>query len=268
MKRAIIFIFLPLLVVSWLSGTSLFAQSLLTAPVLLTPTVEDSLATPYPTFSWTPVGGSATLRYAFRLTELLPFQSPTVALQANPRWFEVSGLTTTVLLYPITAPTLQAGKSYAWQVIATDEKDGNTYVVVSEAGAFSRKTENLPPPKQKKKEKIRTFTETEETISYYLLQRTLFTNVYEVTTDKIGFHLHETAAVDTTRPLPFVIYEQVPSEPTNLSPEPANAQQGTTAYQLNISGLPMDKTYTVAVTDGRGRQYFLKFRRKGGGVPY
>lgn len=266
MKRAI------LLIVFWvLTGFSLSAQSLLTAPVLLTPSTEDSLASPYPTFSWTPVGGSTTLRYAFRLTELLPFQSPTVALQANPVWFEVSGLTTTVLLYPVTAPALQPGKSYAWQVIATDEKDGNTYLVASEGGAFSRKTEKLPPPPQKKKkdkqEKIRTFTETEETVQYYLLQRTLFTNVYEVTTDKIGFHLYETAAVDTTRPLPFVIYEQVPSEPISLSPQPANAQQGTGAYELNISGLPMDKTYTVAVTDGRGRQYFLKFRRKGG-VPY
>ncbi len=85
---------------------------------LVFPFDEDTIYTPYPSLSWIPwVGrdvGAST--YEIRVAEKRQGQSPEAAIRNNwPHYLE-RGLLNTVLGYPLTALTLEPGKTYAWQV--------------------------------------------------------------------------------------------------------------------------------------------------------
>ncbi len=100
-----------------------FGISLGSQPQLVYPLNKDTVRIISPAFQWTPVlktPSLPTVRYAFRLCEILPGQTPEKALTANPPQFEhlVSGAA--MLLYPPDALPLQKGKSYVWQIQAVD----------------------------------------------------------------------------------------------------------------------------------------------------
>ena len=94
-------------------------------PSLFFPADGDSLTSPYPTFTWTPVQvpPAYQLHYILRISEILPGQTPHQALLANVVQFEDDNLLTTNLQYPLSALPLDAGKTYAWQVQAVDQNN-------------------------------------------------------------------------------------------------------------------------------------------------
>jgi hypothetical protein len=88
-------------------------------PMLVYPANGDSLVLSFPTFSWTPaypIASNTRSAYAVRIVEVLGDQSPEGAIQANPDWYAQTGLTNTLLPYPLFAPPFVKGKKYAWQV--------------------------------------------------------------------------------------------------------------------------------------------------------
>ena len=121
-------------------------------PSLFFPADGDSLTSPYPTFTWTPVQvpPAYQLHYILRICEILPGQTPHQALLANVVQYEDDNLLTTNLQYPLSALSFEAGKIYAWQVQAVDQNgfppsanDGR-----SEIWTFVAKevTSQTPPP--------------------------------------------------------------------------------------------------------------------------
>jgi pimeloyl-ACP methyl ester carboxylesterase len=86
-------------------------------PRLVSPKNGASLKSPYPLFTWTGVTPRNPKGvYQLRVVEVLAGQSPEEAMGANPAWFEDSEVTTPRLQYPISAPSLDSGKTYAWRV--------------------------------------------------------------------------------------------------------------------------------------------------------
>ncbi|MBX2991253.1 MAG: hypothetical protein KF749_08795 [Bacteroidetes bacterium] len=92
-------------------------------PTLFLPMNGDTLHSAHPVFTWTPVNvpPAYQLRYVMRMVEILAGQTPHQALLANVVQFEDDNLLTTNLQYPVGALTLEAGKTYAWQVQAVDQ---------------------------------------------------------------------------------------------------------------------------------------------------
>jgi len=87
---------------------------------------ESTIEEKYPLFQWTPpIPLPPMVRpvYYFRLCEMKPGQILQDAID-NPPHFEKKGISTTSLRYPASAKPLEPGKSYCWQVQATDRETG------------------------------------------------------------------------------------------------------------------------------------------------
>ncbi|MBK6418529.1 MAG: hypothetical protein IPF79_04975 [Ignavibacteria bacterium] len=87
------------------------------------PIVEKMPAMPYTggtiTFGWLPPAPTppgVQITYTLRLVERIGRQSGYDALKSNPSVIEMKGLANTVVILPIAARRLEAGKSYAWNV--------------------------------------------------------------------------------------------------------------------------------------------------------
>jgi len=95
------------------------------APQLIFPVNNDSIESNinYPTFQWTPVivPPAYQIKYTIRIVEVLQGQTPSQAISANVPVYENNQLMTNVLVYPIDAFPLEAGKKYAWQVQCLDQ---------------------------------------------------------------------------------------------------------------------------------------------------
>jgi hypothetical protein len=94
-------------------------------PHLVTPFDGDSIENnvQYPVFQWTPVvvPPGYQLTYSLKLVEVLPGQTPSKALSSNIPVYENDNVHTSALVYPISALTIDTGKTYAWQVQALDQ---------------------------------------------------------------------------------------------------------------------------------------------------
>ena len=56
------------------------------------------------------------VNYTITVVELLPNQTPELAVITNPSWFTKEKITSTVFQYPLSARRFETGKEYAWQV--------------------------------------------------------------------------------------------------------------------------------------------------------
>jgi hypothetical protein len=92
-------------------------------PLLILPVSGDSIATPFPIFSWTPVQVPVgfQVHYILLIVEVLPGQTPYQALVANVPQYESADILTTILQYPIDALPFKEGSTYAWQVRVLDQ---------------------------------------------------------------------------------------------------------------------------------------------------
>uniref|UniRef100_A0A832G1Q3 Uncharacterized protein n=1 Tax=Ignavibacterium album TaxID=591197 RepID=A0A832G1Q3_9BACT len=95
------------------------------APQLISPADNETLdpITTYPTFQWIPVivPSAYTIKYTLRIAEVLTGQTPLQALSANYPVYENNQITNSTFTYPIDAPELENGKTYAWQIQALDQ---------------------------------------------------------------------------------------------------------------------------------------------------
>ena len=81
-------------------------------------------------FSWlAPVPVSRDkITYKIKIVEIIGNQSPEAALQSNRAWFEKSDIRSTMFQYPLSAKKIDAGKKYAWVVMAGELKsEVNTF---------------------------------------------------------------------------------------------------------------------------------------------
>ena len=112
---------------------------ILSPPILIAPTDEESLAVPLPIFTWTPPvpapSSGARLTYRIRIAEILGRQSPYDAIRSNPAYYEQQNLRTPTFQYPGAARSFVNGRRYAWRVFAYDN---GIEVGESEVWSFTR----------------------------------------------------------------------------------------------------------------------------------
>lgn len=114
----------------------------LSPPLLNTPADKSEVQSPYPQFTWmppTPIDMFSNLSYEILVTEVLPGQSSTEAIQYNTPVYTNSNISQTYESYPSSFSSLDTGKVYAWQVIA---KNGLSYAARTEVWTFKLKKEN------------------------------------------------------------------------------------------------------------------------------
>jgi hypothetical protein len=108
----------------------------LSPPLLNTPTDKADIQTEYPQFSWmppSPFDMFSNLSYDLLVTELLPNQTAIDAIQYNTAVYSKTNITQPYENYSSSFAKLEAGKTYAWQVIA---KNGVSYAAKTEVWTF------------------------------------------------------------------------------------------------------------------------------------
>ena len=103
-------------------GFMRFPVSVPQPPSLLYPSNQSAVAMPNPVFQWTPVFRPSGIQpvYLLRLVELLPMETPLQAIEANYPLLETRVRYATALTYPVAAPPLRDGRTYAWRVQAIE----------------------------------------------------------------------------------------------------------------------------------------------------
>lgn len=94
-------------------------------PYLVYPADNEVLSTQLPLFSWTPPGPlrpGQQVNYRIRMVEVLPHQTPAVAMQSGLAFFERKGLTQNLLPWSLSDRQFEHEKRYAWQVEAYDNE--------------------------------------------------------------------------------------------------------------------------------------------------
>ncbi|MCD4723588.1 MAG: hypothetical protein K8R63_02010 [Bacteroidales bacterium] len=109
-------------------GSNCIIQPILhpSPPELISPIDETIIENDLPVFIWLPpmplpLGDMIT--YNLCIYELLDGQTPIEATEANPIWFEETGIQSTSYQFPIYAREFEQGVTYAWQVTAFDDTE-------------------------------------------------------------------------------------------------------------------------------------------------
>ena len=108
-------------------------------PQLVMPFDQSVIETKNPQLSWlppVPANLFSNLKYDLQLVEVLPNQSQEDAILENIPLFQQSSISFNSLQYPLSAPSLELNKQYAWRVVA---KSNETYIGKSETWVFSLK---------------------------------------------------------------------------------------------------------------------------------
>lgn len=98
----------------------------ISVPILIAPPDETDVVERYPVFTWmnsVPPAPGLIIRYHLRMAEIFGTQTPQDAMQRNPAWLDIRGLTRTIFQYPISTRTFVEGQRYAWMVEAYEERD-------------------------------------------------------------------------------------------------------------------------------------------------
>ncbi|MBC8490366.1 MAG: hypothetical protein H8D45_30490 [Bacteroidetes bacterium] len=111
----------------------------MSAPLsLIAPDNGEKISLILPTFTWMHLkkpGSDAS--YTITVVELLPNQTPELAILTNPSWFTKEKITSTVFQYPLSARRFETGIEYAWQVNVFEKG-----VLLTESDVWSFKYEN------------------------------------------------------------------------------------------------------------------------------
>ncbi len=89
------------------------------SPTLNSPSDEENIpAQQQPLFTWLPPmpAPSGQIIYKLKIVEILGNQSPEIAIQRNPAWFEKEDIRATMFQYPVQARNFEKNKNYAWTV--------------------------------------------------------------------------------------------------------------------------------------------------------
>lgn len=90
-------------------------------PHLVYPFDGEELRTLLPVFSWTPPGplvAGQKVSYRIRIVEVLPYQTPSAAIQSGLAFFERADLAPNMLPWSLSDRQFENQKRYAWQVEA------------------------------------------------------------------------------------------------------------------------------------------------------
>jgi hypothetical protein len=118
-----------------------FDSEPLSPPMLMFPADSAELDVSPAQFTWTPPLPGAMfnhLQYEILITEIIPGQKAAEALQENMSLYSPAGIDNNFLTYPGSLPAFEKGKWYAWQVIASDDKN---YAGKSEVWVFRVKAQ-------------------------------------------------------------------------------------------------------------------------------
>ena len=211
----------------------------LSPPLLNAPADKSEVYTPYPQFSWMPptpfdmfVDGS----YDILVTEVLPGQSTTEAIQYNTPVYTKSNITQTYESYPTGFSALDTGKIYAWQVVA---RNGLNYAAKTEVWTFIVKQEK--PVKR-------------AVYSSYILLDNKTEGIYPVKRDSLHIKFVSSSPLndgnvqftDETGKRIIVFTQKI--------------RPGDNYFDFNISnGFRRGKVYKVTITDIAKKEHSLRF---------
>jgi hypothetical protein len=214
-------------------------------PQLAYPADQSDITTDYPVFNWLAPVPSATftdLRYKIVLTEVKKGQNPADAIQRNPVLFFRDGLRDPALVYPSSYVALQKGKTYAWQVIASNE---NTYSASTEIWSFNLKDDSLAIVL--------------DNASYPHLQRGVGSSHF-IVHEKVKFS-YENEAGDSV--LPVNIYQYKSQGNISVTGKQVSLQRGLNFLDFDLGSegrLQKGQEYVLEIINGRKENWDLKFR--------
>ncbi|MBX3101892.1 MAG: hypothetical protein KF690_05240 [Bacteroidetes bacterium] len=210
------------------------------APRLLSPAHESVVRIANPLLTWVPAApGQAG--YTVKLVQLLDNQSPYAALMSNPLLLHQQ-VTQPSLVYPVTAPLLQQGQTYVWQVCLQVRETGEA---CSEAWVFRYETDSIP---KEKLPDLRVFPK---------LSAKPSGPVYHVRKDLLPFALEGQYALSELK------YEVLNSANKPLKTDEWEHRvyaYGSNHYALKIKGIKKGY-YTLVVRDHKGMTYYLRFAK-------
>jgi hypothetical protein len=171
----------------------------LSPPQLIQPADEATLETTNtPLFTWLPPMPSTlftNLLYDWQLVEILPGQTPADAIQQNIPHTQQFNISTTTLLYPVSAPALDKTKKYAWRIVA---KTNNTPVAQSETWMFLFKQDTAALKSASIIRPYAKFTK-DHAKGYVLFTDILKLDYYNETADSV-WHITATDLTDRNQP--------------------------------------------------------------------
>ena len=116
----------------------------LSPPQLISPLDTSVIDTKYPNFNWMPpssVNMFGNLTYSLLLVEVRKKQNPYDAIQRNPTLLKQDNITAPLFNYPTSLNALEEGKTYAWQVVVTNN---SSYTEKTEVWSFSVAKKDTP----------------------------------------------------------------------------------------------------------------------------
>jgi hypothetical protein len=210
-------------------------------PQLSFPANGDTVTMNYPVLTWIPPRplSGLNITYSLVLTKIEGSESPSQALLQNPPLINLSNLSNTNLTYPATAPALQPGVNYAWQVAASYEgySLGTTDVWI-----FTLKPPPPPP----------------SDIVIYPVANKISDGHYYVTRGILRFAYINKA---NDKKLKYVIKVMGKKENLKRLPE-VSINPGTNKLQVDLrknAGLKKDQYYDLQITDSKGQVYKLLY---------
>jgi hypothetical protein len=75
---------------------------------------QGSVSSKTPTFVWSPPPGEPNASYVIGVKQVLPGQTPMQAWNTNPWFHVVRDINTTSLMWPMSAPAFDSGRTYVW----------------------------------------------------------------------------------------------------------------------------------------------------------
>jgi hypothetical protein len=214
-------------------------------PQLAYPADGSDVTTDYPVFSWLapmPANMFSNLSYKMVLTEVRKGQSPADAIQRNPILFYRDGLRDLALAYPSSYVALQKGKTYAWQIIASNE---NNYSASTDIWSFNLKDDSI--------------SIVLDNASYPHLQRGAGSNHF-IVHEKIKCS-YDNEAGDSA--LQLNIYEYRNEGKTSLISRQVGLQRGLNFIDFSLGDqdrLLKGREYILEIVNGRNENWDLRFR--------
>lgn len=216
---------------------------------LIFPADEQTISDNRPLLTWenlTPLGFSRkALSYSLVLVKVSKGQTSAEALERNIPLLRLNQLSQNTLLYPASAPELEAGARYAWTVRAFS---AGQQLVSAQQWSFTLATPEIvadDPPSAN---------------SFVMLQ-TKITSSYQVFTDHllIGFDNNE-GVTDLDYKITRISGGNKSLKRTPKV-DPLHPGLNTIAIPLEGLGLVEGGLYLLEVQTPRGQSYFLKFRK-------
>lgn len=196
------------------------------APTLISPIDGEEINT-RPIFTWLhAVSPGTNVKYKIRIVEIKENQSPEIAMQINPIWFEEKDIMTKVFRYPLSAEEFLDSCEYAWQITSFDqfgypigENNG-----LSEIGSYN--FIRIPIYKA-----INIFAE----IKFFDIEKSVNTEWAKIG-DELTYTFYIKRNDETLKPDKIQIQDAIPAGTELVIPEGGELKDAVTIKQITESG--------------------------------